>query len=195
MDASGNPVGNQAIPFSALPTAIQTGINNHLPTGATALAAASTQSVRVQTVDGKTYYSTTFTSSGTTTVVTVDSTGALATLPSSSTTTFSSIPQAAQTELQALATADGITSTIAGTQSVTAYDEGNGTTVYSVTLSGTSSTTGNAITVTVASDQAGNPTVPPTGRGGQGCPSEGDGNVFASASDPSQLFQGSAFFG
>lgn len=161
VDASGNPVGAQELPFNVMPTKIQNGINAHLPTGATALATTSTQSVRVLTIDGATYYSTTFTTSGTQTTVTVDAAGALATLPSSSTADFSTIPAAAQTELQTLATANGVTGTISGTQTVNVFNEGNGTTIYSVSLSATNSSTSQTYMITISVDQAGNPTVPP----------------------------------
>src|SRR5205807_8081655 len=90
--------------------------------------------VRVRTANGITTYSTTFTTSGTSTTVTVNASGQLATLPSHTTAQFSTIPQAAQTELQTLATANGVATTIAATQSVNVYDEANGTTIYSVTL-------------------------------------------------------------
>lgn len=161
VDANGNPVGAQELPFSVMPTKIQNGINAHLPTGATALATTSTQSVRVLTIDGTTYYSTTFDTSGTQTTVTVDAAGDLASLPSSSTADFSTIPAAAQTELQTLATANGVSGTISGTQTVNVFNEGNGTTIYSVSLSATDSTTSQTYMFTISVDQAGNPTVPP----------------------------------
>ena len=68
-----------------------------------------------------------------------------------------------------MATAVGITETIADTESVKAYDEGNGTTIYTVTLTGTDAGTSRTFTVTLASDQAGNPTVPPHSGHGGGC--------------------------
>ena len=169
VDAAGNPVGNQRLPFSVIPSTIQNALNANAPSGATALASDSTQSVSVRTINGVTTYSTTFTATGTTTTVTVDATGKLTTLPSSSKTDFQSIPSAAQTELQALATAKGVTGTISATQSVRAYNEGNGTTIYSVTLS-TTSTSGRTHYVTLSVDLAVNPTVLPQG-GGRG---EGD---------------------
>jgi hypothetical protein len=168
VDANGNPVGHELLPFSVMPTAVQNGINGHLPTGATALPTTSTQNVNVQTLNGLTYYSTTFTSSGTSTIVTVNAAGALATLPSQSTVDFSTLPTAAQTELQTLAAAAGFTGTITGTQTVTVFDEGNGTKVYSVTVSATDSTTNRTYNLTVSSDQLGNPTVPPNQHGGCG---------------------------
>ncbi|HXE51682.1 MAG TPA: hypothetical protein VN541_01660, partial [Tepidisphaeraceae bacterium] len=175
VDSNGNPVGDQTLPFSVLPAAIQNGLNNNKPSGATALASDSTQDVQVLTANGVTFYSTTFIASGTSTTVTVNSSGAATSLPSVTTAQFSTIPTAAQTELKTLATAEGIATAIADAQGVTVYNEGNGTTIYSVTLSGTSSTSGKAITITISSDQNGNPTVPPrNGRGG-GC---GGGGAF-----------------
>jgi hypothetical protein len=167
VDAAGNPVGNQRLPFSVIPSAIQNALNANAPTGATALANDSTQLVSVRTRNGVTTYSTTFTATGTTTTVTVDATGKLTTLPSSSKTDFQSIPTVAQTELQALATAKGVTGTISATQSVRAYNEGNGTTLYSVTLS-TTTASGRTRYVTLSVDQDGNPTVLPQGGKGGG---------------------------
>jgi len=174
VDANGNPVGNQYIPFSTLPAAIQDGINANLPSGATALSASSTQRVHVLTANGVTSYSTTFTVSGTTTTVTVNSSGVLASLPSTTTVDFSTLPKAAQTALQTLATANGVSGTISSTQSVIAYNEGNGTTIYTVSLSTTDSSS-RTFTLTISVDENGNPTVPP-GRGGEGC-GDGDGGV------------------
>jgi hypothetical protein len=184
VDANGNPVGRQELPFSVLSTPIQNGINAHLPSGATALSSTSTQTVDVQTENGKTFYSTTFNVSGVTTTVTVDSTGALATLPTTSTTTYSALKSSdsvAATELQTLATANGA-GTIGDSQSVTVYDEGNGTTIYSVTVAGTSSS-GGSITLTISVDQAGNPTVPPRhGQGGCGGAGAEDGESAGDSS-------------
>jgi len=186
VDASGNPVGAQELPFSVMPTKIQNGINAHLPTGATALTATSTQSVRVLTIDGTTYYSTTFDTTGTQTTVTVDAAGDLASLPSSSTADFSTIPAAAQTELQTLATANGVSGTIAGTQTVNVFNEGNGTTIYSVSLSAMNSTTSQTYMLTISVDQAGNPTVPPQNFGsgpgdfGGGFAGDGFGGLLGS---------------
>ena len=189
VDASGNPVGNQSLPFSALPTAIQNGLNTNRPSGATALDASSTQTVRVRTANGVTTYSTTFTTSGTSTTVTVNASGQLATLPSHTTAQFSTIPQAAQTELQTLATANGVATTIAATQSVNVYDEANGTTIYSVTLP--ASKTGSSgqtytVNITISVDQAGNPTTPPQ---------DGGGEDFGGFGDHFGHFEGSAFGG
>jgi hypothetical protein len=163
VDASGNPVGRQELPFSVLPIAIQNGINAHVPAGAAALSSTSTQTVDVRTANGETFYSTNFTVGGTTTTVTVDSTGVLATLPTTTTTTYSALETsdaAAAMEIQTLATANGA-GTVSGSQVVTVYNEGNGTTIYSVSLTATNSVTSNAITLTISVDQAGNPTVPP----------------------------------
>jgi len=89
-------VGDATLPFSVLPAAIQTGLNNARPTGADAVDAASTGDVRVRTANGVTTYSYTFTVSGVTTTVTVDSSGALHSLPGTSTAVYSDIPSAAQ---------------------------------------------------------------------------------------------------
>jgi hypothetical protein len=200
VDSSGNPVGNQSIPFSTLPTAIQGYINNNLPTGATALAATSTQIVNVRTIDGVVTYSTQFTTTGTTTTVTVDSAGDLVTPTAVTTEDFSAIPQAAQTELQTLATAEGVTATIATTQSVTVFAELNGTTVYSVTLSDAGSS-GDTYNITVSSDQLGDPTVPPGGRGfgGQGFGAGGFGgggeNCSGGSMDSSSIASADTQFG
>ena len=175
VDAAGNPVGRQDLPFSVLPTAIQTGINAHRPTGATALPTDSTQIVHVLTANGITFYTTTFSTTGTTTDVTVNSLGTTATLPNVTTVEFQTLPTAAQSELQTLATANGVSATISTTQSVSVYDEGNGTKVYSVSLTATSSTSSQTFTVTVAVDQAGNPTVPPGDGGAGGCGGGGGG--------------------
>jgi hypothetical protein len=174
VDASGNPVGNQRLPFSVLPSGIQSAINSNVPSGAAALSSSSTQIVRVQTIDGVTLYTTTFDSTGTTSTITVNSSGTLVSLPSQTTADFSTIPQVAQNELQTLATADGVTTTISATQTVDVYTEANGTVIYSVSLSTASSTTstsssgGFGDTITIAVDAAGNPTVPPGGGIGHG---------------------------
>jgi hypothetical protein len=159
VDSTGLPVGNQTLPFSTLPTAIQNGLSSHAPSGT---AIAATQKVRVATIDGVNTYSATFTSTGTRTTITVDSAGALVSLPTRSTTTFadSSIPAAAKTELQTLATDKGVSGTIADTQTVGVLTEVNGTTIYSVAL-----TDSNGHRVRISVDQAGNPTVPPNGGG------------------------------
>ncbi len=177
VDSSGNPVGSQKIPFSTLPSAIQSAINSDVPTGDTALDSTSTQTVNVRTENGVTTYSVTFGSTGTQTVVTVNAAGTLTNLPSQTTEDFSAIPSAAQTELQSLATADGYTGTISTTQSVTAYDEGNGTVIYTVHLTSSSTdSSGTAITLTLtlSVDQDGNPTVPPGRGGGMGGGCAGD---------------------
>jgi hypothetical protein len=168
VDGSGNPVGNQQLPFSVFSAAIQAGLNSGAPTGATALASTSTQLVGVATVDDVVTYSTTFTASGTQTKVTVNSAGAAVSLPTTTTTTFSALSSALQTEIQTLATADGVTTTIATTQTVNVLTETNGTVLYSVTLSATGTDpAGSSFTfdVTVTIDANGNPTVLPPGGG------------------------------
>ena len=161
VDASGNPVGNQSLPASAIPAGILAGLNSAAPTGATALTATSTQRVRIATVDGVTTYSTMFTTTGTRTTVTVNGAGTATSLPSSTTSTFGVAPAAVQAELQALATADGYSGTIPSTQATTVYSEPNGTTLYGVTLTVTTTTASGTATRTFVVDASGNPTTLP----------------------------------
>ncbi len=173
VDAAGNPIGNQRVPFSVLPGAIQTALNNHAPTGATALVSTSTQSVNIRTVDGVVTYSVPFTVSGTTTTVTVDLAGDLVNLPSTSTSTFGDLSSIVQSEIQTLATADGVTGTISSTQSVTVLTETNGTILYSVTVTTTgtdSSETSHTYNITLTVDADGNPTTLPNDLGDHGKP-------------------------
>ena len=162
VDADGNPAGNEDVPFSVLPTTIQNGINALVPTGSTALAATSTQTVNVRTVDGVVLYTTTFASSGASTKVTVNTAGTAASLPSQTTTTFSALTSTVQTAIQTLATANGVSGTIASTQSINVYTEANGTVLYSATLSATSTkNTSVTFDITITVDSDGNPTVLP----------------------------------
>jgi hypothetical protein len=163
VDAAGNPVGNQSLPASVIPAAILAGLNSAAPTGATALTATSTQRVRIATADGVTTYSTTFTTTGTRTTVTVNGAGTATSLPSSTTSTFGVAPAAVQAELQSLATADGYSGAIPSTQSTTVYSESNGTTLYGVTLTVTTTTASGTATRTFVVDASGNPTTLPTG--------------------------------
>jgi hypothetical protein len=209
VDSSGNPVGNQQLPFSVIPTAIQTALNSHAPAGATALATTSTQIVDVQTTDGVITYSTTFTASGTQSTITVDIAGALTSLPSTTTTTFSALSTGVQTELQTLATADGVTTTISANQSINVLTETNGTIIYSAEL-GATGTGHNGSTytfdVTVAVDSNGNPTTLPQGGNGffgfggpgfgpggfQGTPGSDDGNNTNSSGGDTNSNSGTA---
>jgi hypothetical protein len=163
VDANGNPVGNAQLPFSAIPAAIQTALNTNAPSGATPLATDATDKVSVRTANGVTTYTVKFTASGTTSSVTVNAAGVLTNLPGTSSTTFSTIPIEAQTELQTLATADGVSAAIATDAPVRAYDEANGTTIYSITLAAADSSGTGTHNITLSVDQNGNPTVPPTG--------------------------------
>jgi hypothetical protein len=169
LDADGNPVGNTRLPLSVFSKTISDALVNAAPVGATPLT--DTSLVTVKTANGVTTYSATYVSTGTVTTVTVDNTGTLTSLPTTTVVQFSTIPTAAQTEIQTLATAKGYTGTIAATQNVKAYNEANGTTVYSVRLpvSKTGSSGGTfTFMIQVSSDQAGNPTVPPSDGGGEG---------------------------
>jgi hypothetical protein len=163
VDANGNPVGNAKLPFSAIPAAIQSGLNANAPAGATPLASDATDNVSVRTANGVTTYTVKFAATGATTSVTVNAAGQLTSLPSTSTTTFSTIPIAAQTELQTLATADGVSTAIDSAANVRAYDEANGTIIYSITLVADNSSGSGTHKITLSVDQDGNPTVPPTG--------------------------------
>lgn len=191
IDANGNPVGNDVLPFSVIPSAIQTALNNNRPSGATALATTSTQNVTIRTDSGVTTYSVTFTTSGTRTTVTVNESGALASLPSHSTTTFAALSSTVQTAIQTLATDNGMTGTIAGTTTVRVYDEANGTTIYSVNVNGSKTGFGGGTytyNLTISVDQNGNPTTLPEDSGGEFGSSFGGfgGNDF---------FGGAGFFG
>jgi hypothetical protein len=156
VDSNGNPVGNEVLPFSVLPTAIQNGLIANAPSG-TSLSSSSTQNVFITTQDGVTLYTMQFNSTGTRTSITVNSSGDLTSLPSVTSTTYADVPSAAATELQTLATADGVSTSIASTQKVLEFSESNGTTVYSLTLQNSDSKP-----VTISVDEDGNPTVPPS---------------------------------
>jgi hypothetical protein len=174
VDASGNPVGNQNLPLSVIPTTIASALSANAPSGATALTSSSI--VHVQTIDGITLYSAIFDSAGVDTTVTVNAAGTLTSLPSETTTTFSTLSSAVQTELQTLATANGFASTISATQTINVYTEANGTVLYSATLTTSSGTTTTyPMSITVTSDAAGNPTTLPGGFGGRGGPEGPDG--------------------
>ena len=185
VNGAGVAVGDQTVAFSVLPTAIQNGLNAGAPTGATALTSSSTQDVRVQTIDGVVLYSTKFTVTGTDTMTTVNIAGAAASLPTTTTADFSTIPTAAQTELQSLATAEGSTDTIATTASVSVYTEASGVVLYSLQVSvpdatttsssTTTSTTTSTHDVTLTVDASGNPTVLPAGGFGGGVDAGGHG--------------------
>jgi hypothetical protein len=199
VDANGNPIGNQSLPFSVIPATIQAALNTNAPTGAVALGAASTQIVKVRTLNGVITYSTPFTVNGTTTTITVNASDAVAALPSTTSTTFSAIPTAAQTELQTLATADGFSGTIDPTLAVSAYDEANGTTVYTITVPASQSGSGQTITVniTLSVDQSGNPTtLPVNGRNHRGFGCDGDaGTTSGSSSTGTSTASGNTFNG
>ena len=76
VDSSGNPVGNETLPFSILRTTIQDGPIDAAPSGVS-LSSSSTQNVFISTVDGVTLYTMAFTSTGTRTTITVNSAGDL----------------------------------------------------------------------------------------------------------------------
>ena len=166
VDSAGNPVGNASLPLSVFSTTIQNALTSNAPTGAAALT--STSLVSVRTLNGLTTYSATYTTSGARTIVSVNSAGALTSLPSTSTSTFGAIPAAAQTTLQNLATARGISTAIPSTQSVLVFTESGSLTIYTVRLAATGTTSSGATYtyyISLSSDQNGNPTVLPQGAG------------------------------
>lgn len=200
VDANGNPVGNQNLPFSVIPSSIQAALTNLAGT-----TIGSTATVHVRTLNGVTTYSTTIsTGTGTSKTVTVNASGVAANLPSTTSTTLGALATtdaAAATELQALATDDGYSGTLPTATVVTAYDEANGTTIYSIAVpvsqadrSGSGTYTVN---LTLSVDQDGNPTVLPTGgdggSGGGGC--DGGGGSSSPTSSGSTSASGTAASG
>jgi hypothetical protein len=152
VDATGNVVGNITLPFAAFPSAITTALTAAAPAGSTAPA-----DINVQTVDGVTLYSGTFKSTGVRTTVTINEAGVLTSPPGRS--TVSTLPTAADTELTALATADGGTLPTTFTE----YTQPNGTDVFSAQIALTGTTGGGktyTYYVTLSVDQNGNATVP-----------------------------------
>jgi hypothetical protein len=167
VDDNGNPVGNTSLPFSVFSSTIQNALSANAPSGATTLT--STSLVNVRTINGVTTYSATYLSAGTRTTVTVNGAGKLTSLPNTSTSTFADIPTAAQTELQTLATAKGVSTTIDSSQSVSVYDEGNGLTIYTMRLAATTTTASGATYtyyISLSVDQNGDPAVLPSGANG-----------------------------
>lgn len=168
VDGDGNPVGGGALPFSVFSAAVQNGLNSGAPSGATALETTLTQLVRIQTIDGVPFYTTSFTVDSVKTDVTVNTSGAMKSKPSLTDSTFGALTSTVQTALQKLATDAGYTSTIESTQAVKVYAAADGESLYAVTLTiSTTDDNGNTrdrkLTITVDGD--GNPTVLP-GRGG-----------------------------
>ena len=160
VDADGKPAGNQQLPAAAFSSAVIDGLNAGAPGGATPLAADSTTPVSVRTANGVTTYSAVFTATGTRTTATVLPDGSAAALPTRSSVAFSDVPSAAATELQSLV-ADKGGDTIAADAKVTAFDEANGTVIYTLNTTYTT-TAGRTRFLTVSSDQDGNATVPPS---------------------------------
>ena len=173
VDGTGNPVGNQRLPFSVIPTAIQTALTANVPAGATAPTDTAPTSataftdisvVNVHTVDGVTLYSATVNSPGMNTTITVNAAGALTSLPIHTTTTFGELSSAAQTELQTLSTQYGAPAMIDASQKIDVLTEANGTGLYSLTAKVSSTDANGAVhanNVVMTVDTAGNPTTPP----------------------------------
>jgi hypothetical protein len=166
VDGNGNPVGNQKIPFSVIPTAIQNELNAQAPTGET-LPSDSTKTVTVATADGQTTYAVVFKGTGIRTRITINSAGQLTDLPTSTNIEYQAVPTAAQTALQALVTSLGSGTTLNSTQSVSVYTESDGTSIYTTSVPvNTALNAGLRIvfpnsTETISVDEDGNPTVLP----------------------------------
>jgi len=155
VDSAGDPLAPSSLPFSVMLPAVQSTFIQNAPAGVT-LTSASTNKVNIQTIDGTIVYFMTFKSTGTRTTLYVDAGGTLVNLPSTTQTTLANVPSPAATELQTLATADGVTGTFATTQTVSELTEPSGSIFFTVDAKTSS---GKKIAITV--DQTGNPTVPP----------------------------------
>lgn len=163
VNQAGNPVGEAMLPFSVFSDAIQIGINALAPAGQ-ALFSNSTQLVRVRTLYGATSYTTSFTSPGRVTTVTVNAAGAPTTLPSKAGDLFFNASFGAQLGLSALASALGYVGDISATTPIHVFNEGQGQSVYSVKLPiSKTMPNGRAVNyfITISVDQDGNPTVMP----------------------------------
>ena len=175
VDSNGNPVGNQSIPFSAIPTSIQTALNKTKPSGATALAATATQTRPRPHAERRHHL--------------------FAHLHRHRHADHRDRQRRRRADQPAQQQHHHLQPTcrpatprrppsyrpwppptasptaIATGQTVNVYDEGNGTTIYSVTV-GVTQTTDSGFTytrdVTVSVDQAGNPTTLPQDGGGRG---------------------------
>ncbi len=163
VNQAGNPVGEAMLPFSVFSDAIQIGINALAPAGQ-ALFSNSTQLVRVRTLYSATSYTTSFTSPGRVTTVTVNAAGAPTTLPSKSGDVFFNASFNAQLGLSALASALGYVGDISATTPIYVFNEGQGQSVYTVKLPiNKTMPNGRSVNyfITISVDQDGNPTVMP----------------------------------
>lgn len=199
VDANADPVGNQNLPFSVIPSAIQVALTNLAGT-----TVGSTTTVHVRTLNGVTTYSATLsTGTGTSKTVTVNTSGVAANLPSTTSTTLAALQSSdttAATELQTLANDDGYSGTLPTSTVVSAYDEANGTTIYTISVpvsrSDSSGSGTYTINLTLSVDQDGNPTVLPgrgDGFGGGDC--GGGGGPSSSGSSQSGAASGAFTYG
>ena len=171
VDDAGDPVGNQTLPLSVFSSTIQNALTGVAAPATLNSPLAHVARLRLRHLTVRQLIPPLSAPTGIVTTVTVNAAGTLTSLPSTSVVPFSSLDASVQTALQTLAADEGFTGTIDGTQNVTAYDEGNGTIVYSVRVSITTTTDSGAsytYSLTVSVDQNGNPTVPPTPSSGAG---------------------------
>ena len=142
------------IAFSDAPAAVQTGLDTLASNGGLT-APADTQTVYLGNSHGVETYTVDLSSTGTSSVLTVDQNGKAITSPVKSTVTFADVANAAVTdEFDAIASALGLTAP-ASTNSVRVLTASDGSTVYTITLANTS---GHGRGKTFSIDSAGNPT-------------------------------------
>jgi hypothetical protein len=160
VDENGLPAGNEKVTFGQLSNgpsndkAIATGLQKLAPSGVTI---AASQPVFVRSVRGTTTFSVAFVNSnGTVTRITVDSSGSAVASPvavpvSPTMTTFAAVPTAVQNGLQALSS-----TTIATTQTVFVQKIIAGTTLYAITIPGSTTAAASHIVVDQNGLPAGN---------------------------------------
>ena len=160
VDENGLPAGNEKVTFGQLSNgpsndkAIAAALQKLAPSGVTI---AASQPVFVRSRQGTTTFSVAFVNSnGTVTRITVDSSGSAVASPvavpvSPTTTTFGAAPTAVQNGLQALSS-----TTIPTTQSVFVQKIGGGTTLYAITIAGSTTAAGSHVVVDENGLPAGN---------------------------------------
>jgi hypothetical protein len=144
-----------AIAFSDAPAAVQAGLDD-LATHAGLDSPAGTQTVYLGNVKGKETYTVDLSSTGTSSVLTVDQNGKAVTAPVKTTVTVADVANSAVTdEFNAIATALGLTApTPTGSVKVLTADDGSA--VYTISLS--TGTGRHARSKSFSVDSAGNPT-------------------------------------
>jgi trimeric autotransporter adhesin len=145
------------VAFSLLPSTIQSGLTT-LATTDGVTAPSSTTEVYLGNQDGVETYTVHETGTGTSTTLTVDSTGKAVTSPTESTTTFGAITSTAVTsELSSIASALSLTAPTS-TSTVHVSTSLSGSTTYSIALTSSStSTSGYARSTVISVDSSGNP--------------------------------------